>query len=307
MTVLPNFLVVGAARSGTTSLYECLRHHPQIFMPAEAKEPSYFVPQAGGVAGWEEYVDLFESAADYPRRGEASVSYLMAPDAPKKICEVLGPDIRIVVMLRDPVAMAYSNWGHQIRRGCESASFTEAVKDEHRRLTDPEFAKSCRCWVSDVTYIARARYGEQVARYLDVFGSENVACYLFEEFFQEGLPLLPSLCRFLGVTDDYKPANRVHNQAGVVRSTYVRSVLTERMRWKEPLKKVLPIGMRRLATGALARFNNVEREPDPIPYEAAAIVRQSLAEDVQVLSGLIGRADLETVWSLMQPGDTHAA
>ena len=306
MTALPNFLIVGAAKCGTTSLYEYLRHHPEVFMPT-AKEPSYFVPQVGVVTDWSDYLALFEGSQSYVRRGEASVSYLMDPQAPTRIADALGPDIRIVILLRDPATMAYSNWGHQIRRGCEALPFTEALKDEDRRLTDPGFAVECPCWVSDVTYISRARYGEQVVRYLDVFGRDKVACYLFEEFFKDGLPLFPTLCRFLGIDDSYRPDNAAYNKAGVARSRYVRSVLTEGMGWKEPLKKVFPIQVRRVAMETLARFNKVERAPDPIPKEAVALLRKSLVDDVQMLSRLIERPDLPAIWGLTQAAGADAA
>lgn len=295
---MPNFLIVGAARCGTTSLYEALRQHPEVFMPPSAKEPSYFVPQAGVVSQWNDYLALFEGSETYARRGEASVSYLMEPTAARRIADALGHDIRIVIMLRDPIAMAYSNWGHQVRRGCEKMAFVDALKDEDRRLSDPHFAEECRCWVSDVTYVARARFGEQVARYLEVFGLERVACFLFEEFFRDGLPQFSDLCRFLGIDDGYQPVNEVHNQAGVVRSPHVRRMLTERMAWKEPLKRLIPVGARRAITRGLARFNNVERAPDPIPGEAVTLLRAQFGEDIRLLSRLIQRPDLPELWSL---------
>jgi hypothetical protein len=167
-------------------------------------------------------------------------------------------------------------------------------------LNDPDFAAHCPCWVSDVTYIARARYGEQVTRYLDVFGRENVACYVFEEFFRDGLPLFPVLCGYLGIDADYRPENTAHNKAGMARSALLRNVLSQRMGWKEPLKKVIPARVRRLAMRRLAHLNNVERPLDPVPADAATHIRKSLIDDVQTLSRVIERPDLPEIWGMTQ-------
>jgi len=294
MAIKPNFLIVGAAKSGTTSLYQYLRRHPQVFMP-DRKEPSYFVPEAGGIGDWKTYLNLFEAAKGYPRVGEASVSYLMAPEAPGKIAAALGRSVKIIILLRDPVAMAYSNWGHQVREGNESASFLDALRDETRRLRDPFFSSESRTWIYNRTYIERARYLPQVKRYLDTFGTDNVAVFLFEEFFASGMPLYAELCLYLEIDDSYRPENKAYNRAGTVRSEYVRRVLHERMSWKEPLKRVIPQPVRRTVMGALAHVNRVERPLPELPKEAASLIRSALKHDVAGLCELLDR-DLFATW-----------
>lgn len=291
---LPNFLIVGAAKSGTTSLYEYLRTHPQIFMP-ERKEPSYFEPKAGGVKSWDEYCALFENADSFKRVGEASVSYLASPEAPARIETTLGKDVDIVIILRNPADMAYSLWGHEVREGFEQLEFVEALRDENRRLFDPDYEAAVRRWRFDMTYIHRARYGSQIKRYLHRFGRERVHIFLFEEFFAAGLPLYPTLLNKLGVNEDHRPAEIAYNKAGVVRSAFVRRILSERMAWKEPLKLLIPSATRRALMSSLARFNRVDRALPPLAIETRRSILTALADDLKFLSELLQR-DLCQIW-----------
>ncbi len=264
-------------------------------MPQE-KEPSFFEPQAGGIAGRDAYEALFAEAQAYHRRvGEASVSYLMSAEAPGRIEKMLGRDVKIVILLREPVAAAYSNWGHQVRAGVEEATFLEALHDEARRRSDPAFAAGCGTWVGNVTYVDRVRYGTQVARYLSRFGAENVGVYFFEEFFRPGLPLWSDLCRFLEIDAVAPPVPKVHNRAGTVRSVFLRRVLNERMTWKEPLKKVLPSALRTKLMAGLARLNRKGQALPPVSEEAVAFIMAQLGEDVAALSRLLAR-DVTEVW-----------
>jgi hypothetical protein len=294
MTKLPNFLIVGAAKSGTTSLYEYLRTHPQIFMPAR-KEPSHFEPKAGGIKSWDEYCRLFDGADQFKRVGEASVSYLMSPAAPERIERALGKDIDIVVLLRNPIDMAYSNWSHQVREGFESLEFLAALHDEERRLSDPAYAQTVGRWLCDMTYSSRAQYSAQVMRYIERFGRERVHVYVFEEFFKPGLPLYSKLLKTLDVDPGHRPVEAAYNKAGFVRSVFARRVLSERMAWKEVLKRAIPPATRARMMGALARINRVDQKLAPMPPEARRYLRIKLLSDVEALSGLLGR-NFKTIW-----------
>lgn len=291
----PNFLIVGAAKSGTTSLYEYLRTHPDVFMPAR-KEPSHFVPEAGGISDFAEYLELFRDADGYKRIGEASVSYLMAPGAPAKIAAALGTNIKIVILLRNPVAAAYSFWGHNVRLGVEMLPFQEAVRAETLRLDDPLFQASCRTWVYNLAYTERGKYFEQVHRYLEIFGRENVGIYFFEEFYQPNLPQYGSLCDFLGIASNHRPTLKKHNQSGTARSKFIRRVMYERMAWKEPFKLILPVGLRVRIMAGLDRLNRRNIAQPTMPKEAARLVATAVADDVAQLAVLTGRPDLPALW-----------
>src|SRR3954462_1224231 len=121
----PNFLIVGAAKSGTTSLFEYLRGHPDVFMP-DVKEASYFA--GAGVKNEADYLALFREAGPARAVGEASGAYLYLPDTARAIHDLLGPRVRIIVILRNPIDMAYSLWGHMVREGGEQLGFFDALE-----------------------------------------------------------------------------------------------------------------------------------------------------------------------------------
>ena len=293
--VLPNFLIVGAPKSGTTSAYEYLRRHPEVFMP-ERKEPRFFSsPEDGGIGEEAEYRALFRGAEGKKAIGEASTLYLYDPDSPRHIRATLGPEVKIVAFLRNPVDLAYSFWGFNARVGKETLSFREALAKEEERMTDPVFARTCVGWVADYAYTARAKYADQLERYYVTFEGRNIKVFIFEEFFLPGLPLYPELCRFLGVSDDHVPDDRVHNPAGGFRSAWLRRVYRERMAWKEPFKLVLPRAFRRKL---MKRLNRLNLEPRPLPPLDPDLRKSSEAEfgpDVRRVERIIGR-DLSKLW-----------
>ena len=126
--IMPNFLIVGAAKAGTTSLYEYMRQHPDIFMP-EWKELSFFIGDSNGplhrVKKPGYYYMVFANANGYKAVGEASTSYLYDDAAPNIIRDNLAT-IKIIIILRDPVAMSYSLYNHQVRKEGETMADFES-------------------------------------------------------------------------------------------------------------------------------------------------------------------------------------
>ncbi|MFC1812830.1 sulfotransferase domain-containing protein, partial [Thermodesulfobacteriota bacterium] len=188
--MMPNFLIVGAAKSGTTSLYSYLNQHPDIFMP-KWKELSFFIGDPAGpihkVKKPEFFLRVFATVANQTAVGEASTSYLYDESAPKRIKEVLGA-IKIIIVLRNPVDMAYSLYNHQVRKEGETLeNFEAALEAEADRIRDPIFRKKCYGWHANYYYYHRGLYYEQVKRYLDVFGNENVIIFLFEDLADDSI------------------------------------------------------------------------------------------------------------------------
>ena len=144
---LPNFLIVGAAKSGTSSLHNYLNQHPDIFMPTfnkngvNVKEPQFFVKEKvmdrihSGVWDWENYIDLFKQAESHQAIGEASVFYLYYyEEAIKNIKRYLNNEIKIIIILRNPIDRAFSAYTHVSRSVKENLSFEEAIELEDKRL-----------------------------------------------------------------------------------------------------------------------------------------------------------------------------
>jgi hypothetical protein len=214
---IPNFLLVGAAKAGTTSLYEYLRQHPDIFMP-EWKELSFFIGDPCGplhkVRKPAYYYKVFSGVKQEKAIGEASTSYLYDRAAPAIIKSRLGP-VKILIILRDPVAMSYSLYNHQSRKEGETiADFEAALAAEEERLKDSAFKKKCYGWHANYYYFQRGLYYEQVLRYLDMFGKDHVKIILFDELSADAVGSVQDAYRFLDVDDAFVPDIKVHNPAG---------------------------------------------------------------------------------------------
>jgi hypothetical protein len=214
---MPNFLIVGAAKAGTTSLYEYLRQHPDIFMP-QWKELSFFIGDPCGplhrVKKARYYFKVFAEAQGHKAVGEASTSYLSDEAAAGIIRNKLG-EIKIIIILRDPVAMSYSLYNHQLRKEGETcATFESALEAEENRRQSLSFRQRCYGWHANYYYYHRGLYFEQVKRYLDTFGKDRVKIILFEELAKATVEAVQDVYRFLSVDHTFVPEIRVHNPAG---------------------------------------------------------------------------------------------
>jgi hypothetical protein len=303
----PNFFIVGAPKSGTTSLYEYLKGHPQVFMSA-VKEPCYFaadlaLDKSGHflVYGRDAslYADLFSDAGDASIIGEGSTRYLFSRDATRLIHDA-SPDARIVAMLRNPVDMIHSLHAHKLAGGTEDlADFEQALeaevdRAEGRRLpadSNPKLA----------TYRERARYGEQLPRWLDQFGRDRVKVIIFEDMARDPAGEFRKLLEFLAIDPDYMPESfAAHNAAHGTRSSLVRKLLRGRLaQWLA--WTVLPRLIGTTRTRALAqRFAHswIQRRQvaeDKLAPAQRRRLEDDFAPDVARLSGLLGR-DMSELW-----------
>ena len=202
----PDFLVVGAARAGTTTLYSYLRQHPGIFLPT-VKEPCFFAfageenkyvqgKFAFAVRTREEYEKLFNKAGPDQKTGEMSTPYLYLHEQTIGNLKKFVPQfekIKIVIMLRNPADRAYSQYLWRVRDGREPLTFEDAVESERHRMQNG--------YSFDYYYIDRGFYFRQVKDFLDHF--ENVHIILFEDFIKNPQMMLKQLCGFLGVDPSF--------------------------------------------------------------------------------------------------------
>lgn len=197
--MLPNFLCIGAARAGTTSLYEYMTQHPDIYVPP-VKEVHYFTYRhekwstnpALSLAGYEEY---FAGAEKYILRGEISPSYLWFPGTAQEIRRVLG-EIRIIVILRNPVTRAISDFQYSRQFGHNRYGFNELIvkgldnlKIQKLRLNP--FLPSAILW--------KGFYARQIRAYLAQFRQENIKIFLFDDLVNSPQQFIQELCTLLDI------------------------------------------------------------------------------------------------------------
>lgn len=213
MRALPQFLVIGAQKCGTTALYAYLRWHPQISGPAW-KEVSFFDRHYGRGEHW--YRGQFPSrpwlrltGGRSHLVGEASPSYVLHPLAPDRVRALL-PTVRLVVLLRDPVDRALSHYHHSVALRREALSFEEALDrepertdGEHARLGDTSYF-SQPWW--DFTYLARGRYAEQLERWLAVFPRQQLLVLASEQLRRDPAAAYARVLEHLGADPHELPA-----------------------------------------------------------------------------------------------------
>jgi len=203
---LPDFLLLGAAKCGTSALHAALAGHPGLFL-SEPKEPKFFLtagrpPQSGGGPGdvptWAEHVwrradyeGLFAAAPPASRCGESTVFYLYDLAAQRRIRELL-PAARLIAVLRDPVERAHSNWAHLRAAGLEpEADFLTALELEPERVAAG--------WAHFWHYTAQGRYGDQLEHLFGLFPAEQVLLLRYRGLRDAPAETADRVCRFLEV------------------------------------------------------------------------------------------------------------
>ncbi|MFA5581482.1 MAG: sulfotransferase [Paracoccaceae bacterium] len=295
---LPNFIVIGAAKSGTTSLMSYLGQHPDVFVSA-SKEPNYFAlagfkgpPRGPAPAAilqamlynWSrtelpEYEALFAAATDQRAIGEGSVRYLYFPEAPGRIRAMI-PDVRLIAILRDPVSRLYSHYNMNRQIQLEPLGLRAALAAEETRIADG--------WGWDWHYAAVSRYGEQLRRYYDLFPREQIAVFLYDDFVADPLGVHAQICRHIGVKPDMQPDM---TKRGMVTTLPRNLWLDRRLNWPSGLRTMLlRPPSRRIAHPVIRRLNRLNSRPVP-PLDP--VLRRELAVrfrgDIAELSDMLGR------------------
>lgn len=276
--MLPNFLVIGAQKAGSSWFSEGLGAHPDIFVAA--REGHFFNDHFERGLGW--YETLFEDATGQARVGEGTPGYIYHPEAPRRIRETLGPDIKLIACLRHPVDRAYSAFWNaltsgRLEPGTDFASYFPAGDDFGIR--------------------SRGLYHEQLVRVLEQFPRENLLVFVQEEDLKRGADTLRRCYEFLGVSPDFTPeragqranANRDfrvgHSQLAAVGRAVARSA----GRLPAPLRD----RMRAAYLRAFAMLPE-RRAYAPLPVEVRSELMEFYLDDVVRLEKLLDR-DL-SVW-----------
>jgi hypothetical protein len=204
---LPDFFIAGAPKAGTTALHAALARHPGLYLSA-VKEPKFFLtdgppPSQGGPGDaktyrehvWRraDYEALFDAAPPGTLRGESTPFYLYSQAAQQRI-KTLVPHARMILVLRDPIERAHSNWAHLWSAGLDPIDdFVRACEDEDRRIAAG--------WADFWRYKRLGRYGEQVQHLYTVFPADQVLLLRYRELLGDPAGALNRICAFLGVSE----------------------------------------------------------------------------------------------------------
>lgn len=287
--VKPNFFIVGAPKCGTSSMFQYLKDHPEVFMPW-LKEPHFFgsdLRAAKYIRDEAKYLALFQEATGYKRVGEGSTWYLYSKRAAREI-HAFDPSARIIVMLRNPVELVYSMHGHNLYMGSEDiADFGAALRAQPERKKGHRIPKP-EALRDGLFYYDVGKFTDQVQRYLDVFGRENVHIVLFDDLKRDTPGVYRDTLRFLEVDETFVPNFEVRNPGKRLESQtlqrFIRSPLLQR--WgRTLLPRQLAYGV---ADGLRSLGTRVEARPRMDPHVRARL-REGFTPDVMRLSELLGR------------------
>lgn len=292
--ILPNFLIAGAAKSGTTAFYYQLKGHPEIFL-SPVKEPCYFsstvlrLPQPGikdelkfYVKTFEEYCTLFENAGDKKAVGEASADtiYFYEKTIPV-IKQVLG-DPKIIILLRNPADRAFSAYLHLVRDNREYLSFEDGLKEEEERIR--------RDWQCMWHYKNRGMYYRQVKAFKEAFSRVHII--LYEDFRKNPRDVIRQACEFLEVDTSYKPADTRarYNVSGFPRFRALNNIFLMKNIVQRTARKV---GSAILTEDRWAKFRDSVRAKlfvkSPMKPETRTHLQQVFREDILRLQDLLRR------------------
>jgi hypothetical protein len=212
LRVLPNFLIIGASKCGTTSLYYYLIQHPSV-VPALTKEAHFFDQTYRMGLAWYRGFSSTKLAKYYSTKitkkgvitGEATPCYIFHPHAPSRVFKTV-PDAKLIVLLRNPVDRAYSYYHHNLRRGLESLSFEEAIESEEERLRgelekmidDNNYFSFNRQFYS---YLSRGFYVDQLENWMKFFPSEQILILKSEDLFTDPGSIFKRIVAFLDLPD----------------------------------------------------------------------------------------------------------
>ncbi len=298
--LIPDFLIIGAGKSGTTSLDKYLKQHPEIFIP-KVKEPNFYGYETtkmqdlmkdpgevkhyqGSVTTFEQYTNLFRDAKPGQQKGETSNTYMYHPEAPVRI-KFYNPTMKLIAILRQPASRLYSRYLHLARES---------------RLPSKDFAdcldKSSVWWQRN-DLIKEGFYFKNLSPYYELFPRENIKIYLYEELNNQPEKVLEDIYNFLGVDPTFKPDLTVrYNQSGIIKNKFLDRIYGQKGIVNTTLKALVPVEtFHKLKNNVWLqrtinelRGKNLER-PKMDPAIRQMLTQDVYGDDIRKLQTLIGK------------------
>jgi hypothetical protein len=293
---MPNFLIIGAAKCGTTSIWHQLEQHPQIFIHPK-KQLNFFAFEdkdwefrgpgrrdstLHSITTIEAYRAQFEGVANEVAVGEASNLYLYEPRAAGRIRHHI-PHVKLIAILRHPAERAYSRFLHLVREGREQITdFARALDEEGTRIRYH--------WWPDFHYLHVGLYHAQLKRYFDLFPRDQIKIYLQEDLKSDPLGIMQDLFRFLGVDDTFAPDTTIrYNASGIPKNRALHLALQKLREVRPAIEGYLPEGLRQHLLRIAIDINNQNLTKPRLTPEVRARLVDGYREDTLKLQNLIQR------------------
>lgn len=283
--MLPHFLGLGAQKAGTTSLFRYLHDHPQIFIP-DSKEVNFFFRDHVYKRGIAFYETKFPNkAASGKVLGEISPNYLYHNICIDRIKQHI-PKLKFIILIRNPIDRAYSNYWMEVLRGNEHLSFREAIHQEQRRIALGINEKN------RFSYVHRGFYYQQIKAYMEAFRDSEFLILLSEDLRTDRIATLKKTYRFLGVADTYEPTqiNKEYHKASDVKWSWLNHHLKNPTKTRTFFKILFPtMQLRSFLRRHLNRINSHSFTPPPVDPDIRADLAHVFFQSNMMLSDLVGR------------------
>jgi hypothetical protein len=298
---LPNFLIIGAAKSGTTSLYAYLKQHPEVFM-CVPKEPTFFGNEGTTglfngpydedrayhsrvITNLQDYTALFNNVASEKAIGEASIYSLYLPKAPAQIKKYIPKAIMFAV-LRNPAERAYSAYLHTVRQARERHSFSIALQEEPKRILQN--------WNPLWHFKAMGFYSEQVKRFYETFDRDQVHIYLYEDFLKKPLLTIKEVFDILSVDTSFNPDTSTRYKTSYVPKSPAIEKFLYKARGHVQFSRYWPSQWQqrhgRQISDFLERLAQRNRvPPPPMPEDVRSALLEDYRDDIFRLEDLLRR------------------
>ena len=288
---LPNFICLGAAKSGTTTLYDILRQHPDIYVPS-FKEPHFFDIPENFFNGVHWYEKTYFQKANNKIISDFTPSYFFDINAPKRIFETLGGDMKFVVIIRNPVDRAYSHYLHSKRDFHETLDFEEALTLETSRLKQYQDQADYLSYLRH-SYVQQGLYSKMLQRYLKYFSLDNFLFISFEDEFLERRDLvIKRILEFLEVDSTILLNVDIRsNPASKERSKILKRIMKKTGWWRVFIKRIIPsLKIRQIIRNNIQRANiSISTPPRLGQLERQRVYNSYFRDDIHNLEEILDR------------------
>tara|TARA_B100000497_G_scaffold127995_1_gene172384 strand:+ start:4449 stop:5333 length:885 start_codon:yes stop_codon:yes gene_type:complete len=288
---LPNFMCLGAAKSGTTTLYEILRQHPDIYIPA-FKEPHFFDIPENYKNGIEWYKRNYFRNANKKIIADFTPSYFFEKEAPKRIFKNLGKDMKFVVILRNPVDRAYSHYLHSKRDDHESENFEKSLELEVSRLKKHENQSDYLSYLRH-SYVHQGLYAQMIDSYLQYFSLDNFLFIHFEdELLQERELTIKRILEFLEIDSSVLLRTDIRsNPSSKEKSKSLKKLMNKRGWWRDVIKFMIPfVQLRQIIRNRIQRINIIEFKAQQLSQEVKLnFLEKYFRKDISDLERILNR------------------
>ncbi|SHJ83169.1 Sulfotransferase domain-containing protein [Tangfeifania diversioriginum] len=290
----PNFFIVGTAKSGTTTLYYHLSKHKDVFF-SKHKEPYFFstkyvnLPHNGPedninderrkkLSSINHYLKLFVNAKDQKILAEASTDYLYYSKTANDISK-FNPNSKILIVLRNPIERAFSAYYHQVNKGRETLSFSDALKKEESRIEN-NFSFIWR-------YKQMGLYSKQIQHYLNVFPSENIKILLFDDIKNDVNKVIKEILNFLEIdTKLYVDKSVKQRVTGIHKNKTINYLFEKPNAVKRIFKSIIPLKIRSKLKNNISNWNI--KKPEMSISDRKYLI-DYFKNDIKLTENIIGR------------------